>query len=55
MVVDGEIRSLLVGRPSLEAIRSVARKAGTRTLWQSALLKVVEGQTSLAEAERVVR
>jgi general secretion pathway protein E len=55
MLVDGEVRSLLVGRPSLEAIRAAARKAGTRTLWQSALLKVVDGQTSLAEVERVVR
>ena len=55
MLVDGEVRGLLVGRPSLEAIRAAARKAGTRTLWQSALLKVVDGQTSLAEVERVVR
>ena len=55
MLVDGEIRSLLVGRPSLEAIRAAAKKSGTRTLWQSALRKVIEGQTSLSEAERVVR
>ncbi|MFM8984547.1 MAG: GspE/PulE family protein, partial [Planctomycetia bacterium] len=55
MVVDGEVRGLLVGRPSLETIRAAARKAGTRTLWQSALRKVIDGQTSVAEAERVVR
>ena len=55
MLVDGEVRKLLVGRPSLEEIRAAARKGGTRTLWQSALLKVVEGTTSLAEVERVVR
>ena len=55
LVVDGEVRGLLVGRPSLETIRAAARKSGTRTLWQSALRKVVDGQTSVAEAERVVR
>lgn len=55
MVVDGEIRGLLVGRPSLEMIRAAARKSGTRTLWDNALRKVVRGRTSLAEAERVVR
>ena len=55
MMLDSEIRSLLVGRPSLEAVRGAARKAGMRTMWQSALYKVVNGETSLTEAERVVR
>lgn len=55
LVPDSGIRSLLVGRPSLEDIRSKARKSGMRSLWQSALYKVVSGETSLAEAERVVR
>jgi type II secretory ATPase GspE/PulE/Tfp pilus assembly ATPase PilB-like protein len=55
LVLESSIRSLLVGRPSLENIRAITRKAGMRTLWQSALYKVVSGHTSLAEAERVVR
>lgn len=55
MQLDGQIRSLLVGRPSVEAIRAAARKTGMRTMLQSALYKVIEGQTSLAEVERVVR
>lgn len=55
LVLDAGIRSLLVGRPSLEDIRSMARKSGMRSLWQSALYKVVSGDTSLAEAERVVK
>ena len=55
MVVDEAIRNLLVEKPSVEAIRDAARKNGMRTLWQSALYKVVAGQTSLAEAERVTK
>jgi type II secretory ATPase GspE/PulE/Tfp pilus assembly ATPase PilB-like protein len=55
LVFDTAIRSLLVGRPSLEDIRNAARKAGMRTLWQSGLYKVIAGETSLAEVERVVR
>jgi type II secretory ATPase GspE/PulE/Tfp pilus assembly ATPase PilB-like protein len=55
MLVESDVRKLLVGRPSLEEIRGAARKGGTRSLWQSALLKVVEGTTSLSEVERVVR
>jgi len=55
LIPDSGIRSLLVGRPSLEDIRSMARKSGMRSLWQSALYKVVSGETSLAEADRVVK
>lgn len=52
MTVDKQIRELLVGRPSVEAIRAAALARGTRTLWQAALHKVVKGETSLAEARR---
>lgn len=53
LVPDSKFRSLLVGRPSLEDLRAAC--GGMRTLWQSALYKVISGHTSLAEAERVVR
>jgi general secretion pathway protein E len=51
--VDKKIRDVLVGRPSVEAIRTAAAAGGTRSLFQAALLKVVKGETSLAEARRV--
>jgi general secretion pathway protein E len=54
MLVDKKIRELLVGRPSVEAIRAAAAANGTKTLWQAALYKVVKGETSLAEARRVI-
>jgi type II secretory ATPase GspE/PulE/Tfp pilus assembly ATPase PilB-like protein len=53
MVFDTAIRALLVGRPSIEAIRAAARKSGTRTLQESCLYKVIEGVTSLNECARV--
>ena len=55
MILDATIRGLLVGRPSIEAIRAVTKKNGMRTLWRSALYKVCEGATSMAEAERVIQ
>ena len=55
MVFDTAIRNLLVGRPSIEAIRETARKNGMRTLLRSALVKACEGVTSIGEAERVTQ
>jgi general secretion pathway protein E len=55
MVFDTEIRSLLVGRPSIEMVRNAARKSGMRTLLRSALVKACEGVTSISEAERVTQ
>ena len=53
MLVDDEVRRLLVGKPSIEAIRRVAQKAGTRPLRQVALLYAVKGRTSLSEVDRL--
>jgi len=54
MLVDGAIRTLLVGRPSLESIRAAAAKQGMKALRVSALHKAVEGLTTLEEVDRVV-
>ena len=55
LVLDAAMRELIATRPSVEAIRSAARKSGMRTLLQSALLMACEGVTSISEAERVAR
>jgi type II secretory ATPase GspE/PulE/Tfp pilus assembly ATPase PilB-like protein len=54
MVVDGPMRGLLVGRPSIEVIRQAALRAGMRSLRRAAMIKVAEGLTSLTEIDRVV-
>jgi general secretion pathway protein E len=51
--MEGEVRRLLVGRPSIEAIRAAAITPDFRTLKQQALRKVLEGVTSVSEARRV--
>jgi type II secretory ATPase GspE/PulE/Tfp pilus assembly ATPase PilB-like protein len=53
MLVDGKIRERLVGNPSIEQLRAVARQAGTRPLNQVTLLLVAKGLTSLAEVDRL--
>jgi type II secretory ATPase GspE/PulE/Tfp pilus assembly ATPase PilB-like protein len=54
MLVDGAIRALLVGRPSLEGIREAAARQGMKTLRVSALQKAIDGRTTLDEVDRVV-
>jgi general secretion pathway protein E len=55
LVFDNAIRELLVGQPSIQAIRAAARKAGTRTLQESGIAKVVAGITSINEIVRVTK
>jgi len=55
MVCDREIRELLVGRPSIQAIRTAARRGGMRTLQEEGLRKVVAGITSVNEVVRVTK
>ncbi|MFM7035152.1 MAG: GspE/PulE family protein [Planctomycetia bacterium] len=55
LVFDKAIRELLVGQPSIEAIRATARKAGMRTLMEAGMAKVIEGITSLDEVSRVAK
>jgi type II secretory ATPase GspE/PulE/Tfp pilus assembly ATPase PilB-like protein len=54
MPIDGEIRGLLTGKPSVEVIRSVAKRNGMITMKRSAKEKVMMGVTSAEEAQRVV-
>ena len=51
--IGPEVRSLLVGQPSIEAIRSSARKAGMKSLQLDGLRKVIAGVTTLDEVTRV--
>lgn len=53
MELGPELRSLLVGQPSIEAIRNAARKAGMLNLRRDGLRKVIAGVTTLDEVTRV--
>jgi len=55
LVFNDDIKDLLVGHPSIQAIRAAGRKAGMRTLQEVGLTKVLQGITSLAEVARMTK
>jgi len=54
LVVNQEIRGLLVKQPKLELLRKAARTARMRTLQEEGILLVARGVTSLQELQRVL-
>ncbi len=55
MIFDNAIRELLVGRPSIQAVRQAARKSGMKSLLESGISKVLTGVTSINEMQRVAK
>jgi type II secretory ATPase GspE/PulE/Tfp pilus assembly ATPase PilB-like protein len=55
MIFDNSIRELLIGRPSMQTIRQVARKGGMKTLLEAGVGKVLAGITSVSEMQRVAK
>jgi general secretion pathway protein E len=53
LVLNDEIRELIVGRAPIRQLKEAARRAGTYSLRESALALVRDGVTSLEEANRV--
>ncbi len=52
--VDDDIRKLIIKGGTADDIRELARKKGMRSLYETGLLKVRKGITSLEEVERVL-
>jgi general secretion pathway protein E len=53
MVLNDEIRELIVAREPIRKVKEAARRAGTRFLREAALAAVGAGETSLQEINRV--
>jgi len=53
LIVNDNIRQMIVNRERSSVIQKEAVKNGMKTLWQDGLKKVEEGFTSLSELERV--
>jgi type IV pilus assembly protein PilB len=49
MLLDDEIRELIMKRRSTNVLREAARKRGMRTLRESGLLAIYDGQTTIEE------
>jgi type IV pilus assembly protein PilB len=54
LVIDDSIRQLIVDSRSANEILDAARKAGMRTMWETALVLVAQGITTLEEVSRHV-
>jgi len=53
MMIDEELRSLILKNPSVDDVRNLAIKNGMKTLRESALQKVLAGITTMSEALRI--
>jgi general secretion pathway protein E len=53
LMLNDEIRELIVAREPIRRIKDAAKRSGTRFLREAALDMVKSGQTSLQEANRV--
>jgi type II secretory ATPase GspE/PulE/Tfp pilus assembly ATPase PilB-like protein len=55
LVVDDQIRQLLVKAPKLDLVKKAAREAGMRSFQEEGVLLIAKGVTSLAELQRVLK
>lgn len=55
LIFNDDIKELLVGHPSVQAIRAAGRRHGMRTLQEGGLAKVLQGVTSLSEVARMTK
>jgi general secretion pathway protein E len=54
LLLDDNLREMIVGRESVRRLKEVARAGGTRLLRETALDLVRDGETTLEELNRVV-
>ena len=52
--IDDEIESLILESPTELQIKAVAQKAGFVSMMQDAIIKIINGVTSIKEAERIL-
>lgn len=53
-LVDDEMEKFILASPSIAALKEKAIKKGMVTMYQDGLIKVLEGETTLEEVERLV-
>jgi type II secretory ATPase GspE/PulE/Tfp pilus assembly ATPase PilB-like protein len=55
LVVDDQIRQILLKDPKLDLVKKAARNAGMRAFQEEGVLMIAKGVTSLAELQRVLK
>jgi len=53
MILDDELKEMILSNPSVAALREAARAKGMRVLAEDGLEKVLAGQTTIEEVSRV--
>ncbi|MBI3333430.1 MAG: type II/IV secretion system protein [Candidatus Omnitrophica bacterium] len=53
MVLDDEIREMILSKASVAVLREAARKKGMRSLWEDGVDKILTGVTTIEEVSRV--
>ena len=53
-LVDSEMEKFILKDPSVSSIKELLIKKGMITIWQSGLIEVIEGETTLEEVKKVV-
>ena len=55
LVVDDQIREILIKEPKLDLLQKAAKAAGMRSFQEEGVLLIAKGVTSLAELQRVLK
>jgi len=55
LVVDDQIRQILLKEPKLELLKKASKAAGMRTFQEEGVLLIAKGVTSLAELQRILK
>jgi type II secretory ATPase GspE/PulE/Tfp pilus assembly ATPase PilB-like protein len=55
LVVNDQVREVLLKQPKLEALRPAAKAAGMRPFQEEGVLLIAKGATSLSELQRVLK
>jgi type II secretory ATPase GspE/PulE/Tfp pilus assembly ATPase PilB-like protein len=55
LIIDDEIRKLILASADANQIRAVARQRGMRTLLEDGIKKITAGETTLNEVFRVTQ
>ena len=55
LIVNEQVREVLLKKPQMDLLRKAARKSGMRTLQEEGILLVARGETSLPELSRILK
>ncbi len=55
LIVNDQVREILLKQPKLDLLRKASRAAGMRTMQEEGILLIAKGETSLNELSRILK